>query len=61
MFAGLTSNMDRDMIVYVTTEEPNHPKIMIKRDLNAKNISHETVTPTMTEWEKMRHNILADA
>eukprot|EP00092_Neocalanus_flemingeri_P018239 GFUD01019739.1.p1 GENE.GFUD01019739.1~~GFUD01019739.1.p1 ORF type:complete len:927 (-),score=280.27 GFUD01019739.1:214-2994(-) len=44
-FAGHTTNMDRDMIIYIDTEEPNQPKVVVEKNDEGSSVAMLSFVP----------------
>jgi len=44
-FAGHNSNMDRDMVIYIDTEEPNQPKVVVEKNDEGSSVAMLSFVP----------------
>eukprot|EP00090_Calanus_glacialis_P038770 TRINITY_DN6757_c0_g1_i1.p1 TRINITY_DN6757_c0_g1~~TRINITY_DN6757_c0_g1_i1.p1 ORF type:complete len:929 (+),score=240.22 TRINITY_DN6757_c0_g1_i1:18-2804(+) len=44
-FAGHTTNMDRDMVIYIDTEEPNQPKVVVEKNDEGSSVAMLSFVP----------------
>eukprot|EP00092_Neocalanus_flemingeri_P042314 GFUD01046186.1.p1 GENE.GFUD01046186.1~~GFUD01046186.1.p1 ORF type:complete len:828 (+),score=250.72 GFUD01046186.1:263-2746(+) len=55
-FAGQTTNMDRDMIIYIDTDEPNKPKVIIEKNNEGSSVAMLSFVP---EFKLKDHQVEA--
>merc|ERR1712142_1313238 len=55
-FSGQTANMDRDMIIYVDSEEPNQPKVIIEKNEEGSTVAMLSMVP---EFKLKEHEVEA--
>eukprot|EP00092_Neocalanus_flemingeri_P060081 GFUD01071967.1.p1 GENE.GFUD01071967.1~~GFUD01071967.1.p1 ORF type:complete len:834 (+),score=254.30 GFUD01071967.1:112-2613(+) len=55
-FAGHTTNMDRDMIIYIDTEEPNQPKVVVEKNDEGSSVAMLSFVP---EFKLKDHQVEA--